>query len=265
MEEKNTDLLLAKELSLELNTRIIGKKILSYNIVDSTSAIAAALAEKNEPEGTVIFAEGQKKGKGRLGRNWVSPSAQGIYCSLILRPKIPTEEALLLTLMAGVSCCKAIRQTYGINALIKWPNDIIINNKKVCGILTEMQTRRGQVDFVILGVGINVSTPVNMLPEGATSLQEETGKHFSRVTLAGSLLRGLETHYLEFMRTGGKNILAQWKNFSALCGKSVKVIRADHITIKGTAGDIDEKGALIVRTDNGVNQHLLATEVIKVY
>ncbi|MFH0790151.1 MAG: bifunctional biotin--[acetyl-CoA-carboxylase] synthetase/biotin operon repressor, partial [Candidatus Omnitrophota bacterium] len=120
-------------------------------------------------------------------------------------------------------------------------------------------------DFVILGIGINVSTPINMLPEGAASLQEETGKHFSRVTLAGSLLRGLETHYLEFMRTGGKNILAQWKNFSALCGKSVKVIRADHITIKGTAGDIDEKGALIVRTNNGINQHLLATEVIKVY
>lgn len=187
-----------EELKLRLTSHIIGKKILSYNIVDSTSTIAAAMAQKNEPEGTVIFAEGQTKGRGRLGRKWISPSGQGIYCSVILRPVISPDEAPLITLMAGKSCCQAIRETYDIDALIKWPNDIMINSKKVCGILTEMQTKNGQADFVILGIGINTHTPVDMLPPGTTSLQQETVKQVFRLSLARNLLRCLDKDYLEF-------------------------------------------------------------------
>lgn len=201
MQEEINDILIAEEINAGLNPRAIGKKILSYNIVDSTSNIAAALAKKNEPEGTVIFAEGQTNGRGRLGRKWVSPAGQGIYCSVILRPAISPDEALLITLMAGKSCCRAIREIYGVDALTKWPNDILVNNKKVCGILTEMQTKNGRADFVILGIGINAHTPVDMLPPGAASLQQETGKHIPRLTLARNLLRCLDKDYLEFNTT----------------------------------------------------------------
>ena len=135
------DKLLAEELTWRLKTELIGKRILSYNIVDSTNAIAFSLAEQGMSEGTAVFAEGQKKGKGRLGRSWTSPKSQGIYLSLILRPKIAPAGASLITLLAAVSCAEAIRKVCGLTSQIRWPNDILVNNKKVCGILTEMNAK----------------------------------------------------------------------------------------------------------------------------
>ena len=260
------DKLLAQEISWRLNTKIVGQKILSYDTVDSTNTVAFSLAEKGASEGTTVFAEAQRKGKGRLGRNWVSPKSGGIYLSAVLRPQIHPDEASLITLLAAVSCAKAIRKTCGLQALIKWPNDILVNNKKVCGILTVMQAQDNKVKFVILGIGINVNTPITKLPPGASSLRKEAEKgkaRFSRLELARELLQQLDQEYLSFRHKGGTGIITQWKNFSALSGKRVKVIFQDK-TIEGQAQDIDEQGALIVRLDSGFKQHLLTGDVVKV-
>jgi len=258
------DKLLAQEITWQLKTEVVGKKILSYNIVDSTNTIAFSLAEEGMPEGTVVFAEGQRKGKGRLGRNWVSPKSGGIYLSLILRPKISLQKAALLTLVAAVGCAEAIRKVCGLPAQIRWPNDILLNNKKVCGILTEMDTQNNRLKFIILGIGINVNIPVSKLPSGAGSLREEALKtKFSRLELARQLLRQLDQDYLCFRQKGGKRVITQWKNLSALSGKRVKVFFADK-AIEGLTQDIDQQGALIVRLDNGFKQHVVAGDVVKI-
>jgi BirA family biotin operon repressor/biotin-[acetyl-CoA-carboxylase] ligase len=168
------DKLVAEEIGRKLNVKTIGRKILSYNTVDSTNIIAFSLAEKGTHEGTAVFAEAQRQGKGRLGRGWVSPKSKGIYLSLILRPRISPSKASLITLLAAISCAETIRKICGLRALIRWPNDILINNKKVCGILTEMQVQEHRVRFIILGIGINVNIPLSKLPKGASSLKEES-------------------------------------------------------------------------------------------
>lgn len=260
------DTLTSEELSRKLNIKVIGRKILSYNTVDSTNTIALFLAEKGTPEGTAVFAEGQRKGRGRLGRSWVSPKSGGIYLSLILRPKVSPDKASLITLLAAVSCAEAIRKVCGLRALIRWPNDILVNNKKVCGILTEMQAKDNYVKFIILGIGINVNTPLGKLPKRASSLKEEVNsalRQFSRLELARELLRQLDKEYLYFQHKGSARLITQWKNLSALSGERVKVI-FQHGTIEGQAQDIDAQGALIVRLDNGFKQHVLAGDVVKV-
>ncbi|MBL7085141.1 MAG: biotin--[acetyl-CoA-carboxylase] ligase [Candidatus Omnitrophica bacterium] len=258
------DKLLAQEISWRLKTEVIGKKILSYNIVDSTNTIAFSLAEEGMPEGTVVFAEGQRKGKGRLGRTWASPKSQGIYLSLILRPKIAPAGASLITLLAAVSCAETIRKICGLTSQIRWPNDILVNNKKVCGILTEMNAQDHNVKFIILGIGINVNTQISKLSRGASSLKEEAKKtKFSRIELARQLLRRLDRDYLYFKHKGSTKLTTQWKNFSALSGKRVKVYFV-HKAIEGLAQDIDEQGALIVRLDNGFKQHVVTGDVVKI-
>lgn len=260
------DVLFAQELGWRLNTEIIGRKILSYNTVDSTNTLAASLAEQGVREGTAVFAEAQKKGKGRLGRKWISPKTKGIYLSLILRPEILPEEASLITLLAAVSCAEAIRKICSLKALIKWPNDILVNNKKVCGILTEVQMNEQGLKFVILGIGVNVKTAKEALPHEASSLEEETEKEkmqFSRLELAQGLLRQLDQDYLLFKKKGRASITNRWRNLSAFSGKRVKVFLSTK-TIEGQAQDIDEQGALIVRLDNGFKQHIVAGDVVKI-
>lgn len=260
------DRLLAQELSWRLETKVIGQKILAYDTVDSSNAVAYALAEQGAPEGTAVFAEAQSKGRGRLGRSWVSPKAQGIYFSLILRPKTASSEAALLTLLAGVSCSEAIREISGLAAQIRWPNDILVNQRKVCGILTEMSQANEKVKFLIVGIGLNVNTPADKLPPGASSLREESKDgqiHFTRLELARELLRQLDQDYHYFTHRGSATVIERWSNFSALSGKRVKVVLPNR-TIEGLAQDIDRQGALIVRLDNGFKQHIVAAEAVKV-
>ena len=259
------DRLLACEIMWQLNTETVGRKILSYDTVDSTNSVAFSLAERGVSSGTAVFAEAQSKGRGRLDRNWVSPKSKGIYLSLVLRPQIASDKTALITLLAAVGCCETIRRVCGLRAQIKWPNDILVNNKKVCGILTEIETQGSKIKFIILGIGINVNTPISKLPAGASSLREEAGKaraQFCRLELARELLRRLDRQYLSFKHKGSAGIITQWKNLSALSGKRVKVSFA-HRTIEGQAQDIDEHGALIVRLDNGLKQHVVAGDVVK--
>ena len=167
------DKILVPEIKWHLNTKKIGREIYFYETVGSTNDRAYELAEDGAKEGTLVITDEQTKGKGRLGRNWISPPESGIYLSCILRPDILPNEVPKITLVAAVSAVKAIRKFSGLDALIKWPNDILISDRKTGGILTELKGEIDRVSFLILGVGMNVNTPKGLLPASATSIKEE--------------------------------------------------------------------------------------------
>ncbi len=257
------DRLLSSELSWQLNTDIVGKEILSFDVVSSTMDVALELAEKGVVEGTCIFSEGQKKGRGRLGRMWHSPKFKSIYCSVILRPNILPSESPKITLTAAVAAARAIREISSLGALIKWPNDILINNKKVCGILTEMNAETDKVKFLIVGIGMNVNGSTKNFPRGASTLQAEAGFRLSRIEVARSLLRNLDEQYRIFKKQGFKKIISEWESLSATLGTRVKVASRDR-NIEGQAIDVDKDGALVVRLDNGFSERILTGDVVMV-
>ncbi len=256
------DKLLADEIRWSLKSRFIGKKIYSYDSTGSTNERAYALAEEGAEEGTAVVAEEQSGGKGRMGRKWSSPKG-GIYLSLILRPSLVPTEVSKLTLVAAVSVARTIRKLTGIQALIKWPNDILINRKKLCGILTELKAEQDMTAFVILGIGINVNTKQILLPKQATSIHNEIGRDFPKVELARALIESIEEHYILFKKDRFKAIIDEWKNLSAVLGSRVKVV-VHNRTIEGQAIDLDEHGALIVRLDNGFTERVIAGDVMLV-
>ncbi len=191
------------DVGIGLGTDIIGKqKIWHYESLESTNNTAYELAEKGEPEGTLVVAETQTLGKGRLGRKWISPKNGGIYFSLILRPEMESDKVPVITLVAAVSVQKAIKKVCGISAGIKWPNDILIGGKKVCGILTELKAQPDMVDFLILGVGINVNTEIKKLPPEATSLKNESSRSVSRIKLMRRVLTEMEKDYQKMKNEG---------------------------------------------------------------
>jgi len=255
------DRLLSSEISAGLDTKIIGKNILSFDTVDSTMDVAYDFAVKGTGEGVCVFAEGQKKGRGRMNRDWQSPKHKGVYLSLILRPEISPNEISKITLMVAVSVAKTIRAKTGLSALIKWPNDILIDGRKVCGILTDMSAESDIVKFLVIGIGININSKIQDLPDSATSLREFFGEKVDRIDFTRALLEELDSHYLDFMQQGFGAILEEWRNFSATLGSRVKVdFKNRHI--EGQAMDVDESGALLVRLDNGFIERILSGDVI---
>ena len=257
------DKLIPEEISHGLGTKAIGKKIYSYETTDSTMDVAHKLARSGSPDGTVVFSESQMKGRGRMGRHWVSPKGKGIYFSPILRPDVAPAEASKITLMSAVAVALAIRKITHLGALIKWPNDIMINDHKACGILTEMSAEVNTVNYIVLGIGVNVNTAKADLPKEATSLKHETGEEIPRVELAQEILRELERQYNIFKEKGFKKIIDEWKGLSHTLGEEVKIV-CQNRKIEGTAVDLDASGALVVRTDNGFTEHITAGDVVMV-
>jgi BirA family biotin operon repressor/biotin-[acetyl-CoA-carboxylase] ligase len=255
------DKLYPEEVRDKLNTHSFGKEIAYYDAVDSTNSVAYDLSKKGAKEGTVVLAEAQTKGRGRLAREWVSPKHKGIYMSVILRPKMTPFQAPKITLTAAVSCAQAIREIAGISAFIKWPNDILVNGKKIGGILTEMDAECDTINFVILGIGINVNTKASELPKGGSSISEELGKRVSRVELTKALLERLEKNHRFFSQEGFKPIRKEWRNLSATLGRRVKA-SCMHKKIEGEAIGIDAEGALIIRLDNGFQEKVVAGDVL---
>jgi len=262
------DLLIPSEIKWKLKTKVFGRSVISYRKVDSTNIIAYELAEKGMKEGAVILADEQVKGKGRHGRRWSSPSKGGIYMSCILRPSIAPNEISRITLLAAVAVAQAIRDVASLEVTIKWPNDIMVARKKLCGILTEMKAEQDSVDFVILGIGINVNLSKDELPKGATSVREEItscgGKiNPSRVELAKKVLEKLEEYYNLMKTEGFEPIIDIWKDLSVMIGSRVKV-SVHGKTFEGLAHDINPDGALIVRTESGVLEKISSGDVIMV-
>jgi BirA family biotin operon repressor/biotin-[acetyl-CoA-carboxylase] ligase len=257
------DRLLSIELMHGLSTKIIGKSILSYDTVESTMDVAHDLAVKTKGEGVCVFAESQKKGRGRMGRDWQSPKYKGIYVSIILRPDISPNETPKITLMTAVSIAKTISSKFNLQPQIKWPNDLLIDNKKICGILTEMNAEADKVKFLVVGIGINVNSKQSDLVDTATSLKEKTGDKIDRIAFAKAVLEGLDEHYAIFSKKGFQPTLDELRNFSSTLGRRVKVdFKNRHI--EGQAMDVDDNGALLVRTDNGFTERILSGDVMLV-
>jgi BirA family transcriptional regulator, biotin operon repressor / biotin---[acetyl-CoA-carboxylase] ligase len=257
------DKLLPDEIKRELKTKIFGKEIYSYEKVDSTNDIAYRLAEEGCSGGAIVLADEQVKGKGRLGRSWSSPPGSGVYLSCIIRPDILPNEVSKITLVAALACANTIRNISGLEAMIKWPNDILLSSKKVCGILTEMKAELDRVDFAVLGMGINVNTGKGALPEGATSIKEELGQGISRIEFTKKLIEEFEKTYTIFTEKGFDRIRKSVKEMSFTLGKYIKVISHSK-TFEGHAQDIDEAGALILRLDSGISNRILSGDVTHV-
>lgn len=250
------------EIKIGLGTRSLGRKdIFYYESVGSTNDEAYSVAEKGAPEGTVVISESQTRGKGRMGRKWESPTGGGVYMSVVLRPDVPIDQVPTITLVAALSVVNAIKKVSGITAGIKWPNDIMYNDKKLCGILTEIKAQPDKVDFLIVGIGINVNSKIKDLPDVATSIKEGTGKAVDRVLLVKSILSELENDYEIFQKKGFGALRDECKKFSLVLNKSVK-ITVHHKVTTGTAVDIDEKGALIVEDDRGKAQRVFSGDVV---
>jgi BirA family biotin operon repressor/biotin-[acetyl-CoA-carboxylase] ligase len=259
------DRILPDEIKYGLDNKIIGRRIYAYEEITSTNDIAQDLALKGEQEGSVVFAESQIKGRGRLQRNWFSPKRKGLWFSLILRPQLAPNYIPLITAMSAVAVAKAISSYTGLTTWIKWPNDIYINGKKAGGILTEITTDIDAIRFVILGIGINVNIDNfnNELEKKATSLRIEGKQNYSRVELAKKILISLEHYYSLLTDKKWDEIINEWKSLSFVLGKRVSLVyNGEHI--EGQAMGLDEYGALILRMDDGFLKHITAGEVLPI-
>lgn len=250
------DLLLPQEIQRGLSTSYIGKEIYYFPELKSTNIIAKEKAlhrSEGINEGTVIIAERQSAGKGRLGRKWFSP-AGGIWLSIILYPQLSPSYISRITLMTAVVAVKAIKICTQIKSQIKWPNDILINEKKVCGILTEMSAELDIINWVVVGIGVNVNIKQQEFPEDirerTTSLKEVLGKKVLRVKLVQFFLQEYEKYYESLKRREFSSILKDCKLYSHTLGKKIRVDMGERI-ITGEAVDINEEGALILKKEDG--------------
>lgn len=230
-----------------------------YDVLESTNATAAEAAANGAGEGTVIIAARQTGGHGRMQRVWNSPVG-GLWFSIILRPEIAPEYAAQLTLLAGVAVNLALRQLYNTDKLmIKWPNDLLLNGKKVCGILSELQLdENGEIDYAVIGIGVNVALKEADFPEDirscAVSLNAALSQNHTCDEVLTAVLNELATLYNRWLTDGSKAILPLWKRLNCTLGNAVKVKDNDQVIFTGVAATIDEQGALVVVNESGKAQ-----------
>jgi BirA family biotin operon repressor/biotin-[acetyl-CoA-carboxylase] ligase len=264
--ERVPDILTPDMLRQQLKGSMFAKKIHHFFRVDSTNRVALDLGYAGEPEGTVILAEEQTAGRGRMGRSWHSERASGIYVTLLLRPTISPVQAPLLTMMAGLSAYAAIQEQTGLQLDVKWPNDLIMNGKKLGGILTEMHAEPNLVRFLIVGIGLNVNQkefPAE-LDSIATSLRAESGKNQSRLELLARLLRGFESDYNRFLRDGSNSVTKRFAQVSSYArGKKVRVTNGSESYVGVTAG-LRPEGLLQIQREDGALVTVLAGDVTEV-
>jgi BirA family transcriptional regulator, biotin operon repressor / biotin---[acetyl-CoA-carboxylase] ligase len=242
----------------EIISRVGGamwKEVVCYKSVDSTNDTAAALCLSRKPAGgTVIVADTQEKGRGRLGRQWISPPGLNIYMSIVLVPSIGPKDATLLTVLSAVACTKALRERCGVDISIKWPNDLMIKGKKVGGILTETRVDHDRIAWAVIGIGINVNMDSGSFPAAirktATSIKAEGGKHHSRSGLIAAILEEFEKSYSTLVNKGRTSLINKWRQLSCTPGKHVCVTEGNR-QISGFAEDIDDEGMLLVRLPSG--------------
>ena len=263
---KKDDILTIEGIKNCLTTSFIGKEIYIFDTIDSTNNYARKIAKEGAGGGTVVLAESQTKGKGRLGRTWFSPSGVNIYLSVILKPQIPSTHITLLTFVSAIAVVKAIKDAANLDANIKWPNDVLINNKKIAGILSEMDAKADAVRFAVIGIGINVNLDIKDIPfelkDKATSIKIESNSTIDRINLICRVLENLEEWYNLFERNGVNDIIKKWKRLAVTIGRDVKV-QSGNSLIEGRAVDIDVNGALLIKDRNGVIQRVLSGDVMQ--
>lgn len=250
---QSPDRMIDVEIWAGLKTRTFARQLQCYQRLGSTNATAIEFAEADAPEGTVVVAEEQLRGRGRLGRNWHSAPGLGIWSSVVLRPRVTPDAITGLSLVAGLAFAETVAHELGLEAQLKWPNDGLLDGRKVCGILVELSAEIGRVRYAVCGTGINVAhQPDDFPPElraTAGSLAMAAGVPVDRLSFYRTFLLQLETLYHRFQRDGLEPLLPGYRRHSLLLGKDVTVRRGDHV-ISGTAEGIDELGRLVVRQGN---------------
>jgi BirA family transcriptional regulator, biotin operon repressor / biotin---[acetyl-CoA-carboxylase] ligase len=260
------DILLSVEIQSNLHTRYIGKQIYYYDRVDSTNSVAKDFIkdkEMNLQEGTVIIANEQSAGRGRLGRTWHSPHG-GIWISIVLFPDLEPAYISKITLMTAVVLIQSLKALFDIPVLIKWPNDIIIEDKKLCGILTEMSAESDKINYVVVGIGINANIKIEKFPKEiqgqSTSLEEILGKQITKIKLTQLLFENFEKYYDLLLRKQFSTILKEWKLNAQTLGKRITIISGEQ-SITGEAVDITTEGALVIKTEDGNKVQILSGTV----
>jgi BirA family biotin operon repressor/biotin-[acetyl-CoA-carboxylase] ligase len=264
--QKLPDILAPSLIRQEIGDSPIGQRMVHYFRIESTNSAALELAAKGAAHGTVVVAEEQTAGRGRFGRNWYSERSTGIYVSVILRPPLAPAAAPVLTLMAAVAAHQAIGTVTGLPADIRWPNDVLVNGKKVCGILTEMSAEVDRLHAVVLGIGINVNhreMPAE-LKSIATSLRIEAGRSYSRAQILAVLLKELERKYHLLLDEGSGAISRRWTAASTFAeGKRIRVLTGAGEYFATTVG-LEPTGGLRVRREDGREELLVSGEVVEV-
>jgi len=256
------DLLLPEEVMPVLKTDFTGKKIVHKSAIASTNNLAKELAEKGAEEGTVVIAEEQSCGKGRLDRSWSSPPG-GIWLSVILRPQVLPLEASRFTLLAAVAAAKAI-ENLGIEPEIKWPNDILINGKKVCGILLELSAQPDRIEYLVIGFGINANIDKKEIPQEsrdrATTLVEVSGRRIERRLLVADLLYELEAYYRRLLGGEWRNILVDWMSRCKMLHQNISLSTLQG-EVEGEFTGVDDFGALRMKLSDGAIKTFTAGDV----
>lgn len=245
------DLMTEAEIKSLMHTEWVAKEVLYFDTIDSTNTKAQELAEKGYPSGTLVVADKQESGKGRRGRSWVSPSGTGIFMTLMIKPDINPNNASMLTLVAALAVAKAITSVTGEEAMIKWPNDIVVNGKKVCGILTEMNAQFDYINHIVVGIGINVhneSFPEEISQMASSLMIEAGGKRFHRAQIIAETMSYFEQYYDIFLKTQDLSALVrEYDKLLVNRNKSVRVLDPKE-PFDGKAMGITPKGELIVDT-----------------
>jgi BirA family transcriptional regulator, biotin operon repressor / biotin---[acetyl-CoA-carboxylase] ligase len=244
----------------DLGTRLIGRHLRWHESLPSTNDLALRLTEIPVPEGTVVLADEQTAGRGRMGRRWVSPRG-GIWLSVILRPRLPADQVAVIGLVTAAAAAGAVRRVTGLSARVKWPNDVLVDGKKTAGILAEAAPSPG---WIVVGIGINANIPADALPPDtvhpATSLEAALGHAVDRKALIREMLRELERGYDLLKSRGAHAALRRWREMADTLGRQVRVETPGGI-LEGIAQDIDETGALLVRTEGGRVRKVLAGDL----
>lgn len=261
--KKTSSKLLPYEVLKKLKTRFIGKKMRYLENTPSTNWVGKQICSEGEVEkihGLVIIAEEQTGGIGRMGRAWVSPSG-GIWITIVLKPRIPIDHVFMVTMAGSIAVARAIRKEFDLGALIKWPNDIFIGNKKVAGLLLELSAEADTIHHCLLGIGIDVNVPLNQfspeLQKEITSISAELGHDVDRATFLARILKEFENRFLLIESGEYDAIVREWKSLSCTLEQRVHITTIKN-SFEGDAIDIDEYGALIIRKDNGKIERVIA-------
>ena len=239
-------------------------RTLTFERVGSTNEVAWEEAEKGAAEWTLVIADEQTSGRGRLSRKWHSPAGLGAWMSVVLRPDVRPSVAPGITMCASLAVAKALRKLHPMSVSLKWPNDVMVKGRKICGILTEMKASGDRVEFVVCGMGINLNQTEEDFPpelrEVATSVLLATGHRADRAALVAELMRQMEGLYGVFLSRGLQALMGEWRSMCPLFGKIVRITTRGE-TVEGVFHDIDAGGALVLRLESGVHRSFLAGDV----
>lgn len=259
------DALHADDLLARLGkTKVIGRDIRVFQETTSTNDVIEKLARDRVKEGVAVFAESQSKGRGRLGRKWISPARKGLWFSILLRPDLRPQEVTQITVASGTALRRAIEANTGLKAKIKWPNDILLHGKKAAGILTELSAELDRVKHIILGIGVDVNLTAAEFPAElrklATSLKIEIGKPVSRADLAVTILRELDADYARVCAGKFESVAHEWEEHCGTMGHPVTIQMGER-RIHGRAESLDDDGALLLRTEHGTLERVIGGDV----